>query len=375
MQNYPVELLQSMLGIYSPSGSEERLANFLQEHMSGRGFKVRRDKVRNVIGELGEDGPRILLCGHMDTVPGEIPVRIEGDFLYGRGSVDAKSSLAAMITGSSLAIERCSLPFRITVAGVVEEETSSAGAKALIGSGDSYDLAVFGEPSGATNIIIGYKGSLQIHVTCMTRGGHSASPWLSRNSYEEAFEFWRNFKNALIENDSASKFSAVTGCVTSAIAGEAANNIPSQASLVIDVRIPPSIKAEEMTSRIEEFAQYYQKEHEGVYLSITTEDPTEAFLGSGDSMAVRAFRWAIRKTTGSQALLVKKTGTSDMNLFAESKYIPMIAYGPGDSGLDHTENERISIGEYLSSVEVYANAIQQIASFANKKPLVTHAIQ
>lgn len=375
MQNYPVELLQSMLEIYSPSGSEGQLASFLQEQMSARGFKVRRDHVGSVIGELGEEGPRVLLCGHMDTVPREIPVRIEGDFIYGRGSVDAKSSLAAMIAGSSLAIERSPAPFRVTIAGVVEEETSSAGAKALIGSGNSYDLAVFGEPSGASNIIIGYKGSLQLHATCVTSGGHSASPWLSKNSYEEAFEFWKTFRDSLLENDSTSKFSAVTGCVTNAVAGDATNNIPSEARLVIDVRIPPNIKAADMVKRVDEFAERYQKDHEGVRVLIAVEDRTEAFLGNEDSIAVRAFRWAIRKTMGCQVLLVKKTGTSDMNLFAESCSMPMIAYGPGDSSLDHTENERVSISEYLSSVEVYANAIQQIASLTYNKALLPHALQ
>jgi LysW-gamma-L-lysine carboxypeptidase len=47
--------------------------------------------------------------------------------------------------------------------------------------------------------------------------------------------------------------------------------------------------------------------------------------------------------------------------------MPMIAYGPGDSSLDHTENEHISIREYLSSVEIYASAIQHIASLAQKE--------
>ena len=120
MQSYPVELLQAMLETYSPSGSEQRLADLLHQHMLSHGFEVKKDRVGNVIGEFGNDGPRILLCGHMDTVPGEIPVRIEGDFLYGRGSVDAKSSLAAMLVGSILAKERSTLPFHVTLAGVVE---------------------------------------------------------------------------------------------------------------------------------------------------------------------------------------------------------------------------------------------------------------
>jgi LysW-gamma-L-lysine carboxypeptidase len=375
LPNYPVELLQSMLGIYSPSGSESELAAFLLEQMSARRFKVREDCVGNVIGELGEEGPRILLCGHMDTVPGEIPVRIESDFLYGRGSVDAKSSLAAMIEGSFLAAERSQAPFRVTLAAVVEEETSGAGAKALISSGNSYDFAVFGEPSGAPNIVIGYKGSLQLYVTCMTKGGHSASPWLSKNSYEEAFEFWSTFRDSLMENCSTSKFSAITGCVTNATAGDTTNNIPSHATLVIDVRIPPRVKASEMVARIEKFTGHYQEEHDDARFLIAVKDKAEAFLGSEDSDIVRAFRWAIRKTVGCQASFVKKTGTSDINIFAESQSMPMIAYGPGDSTLDHTEEERVSISDYLRSIEVYSNAIQRIASFNHGEFQPAHGLK
>lgn len=366
MQNYPVELLQSMLKIYSPSGSEEQLADLLRQHMSDNGFKVRRDNVGNIIGEVGQEGPRILLCGHMDTVPGEIPVRIEGDYLYGRGSVDAKSSLAAMIVGTSLAMKQSPTPSQVTVAGVVAEETSGAGAKALINSGKSYDLAVFGEPSGTSNIVIGYKGSLLLQATFATIGGHSASPWLSKNSYEEACEFWRTFKNSLIDNEAQSKFSTVTGCITSATAGDTSNKIPSNSTLRIDLRIPPTVKAADIINKTESFAKHYQKNHEGVNILISVIDQTEAFLGKEDSIAVRAFRWAIRKTMKCQASLVKKTGTSDMNLFAEFHSMPMIAYGPGDSSLDHSQNERVNINEYLSSIEVYANAIQHIASLNHK---------
>ena len=364
MQSYPVELLQSMLQTYSPSGSEQNLADLLHEQMVSHGFKSRKDSVGNVIGEFGNEGPRILLCGHMDTVPGEIPVRTEGDLLYGRGAVDAKSTLAAMLVGSFLARERSNLPFQVTLACVVEEERSSDGVKAVIATGVSYDLAVFGEPSGASNIVIGYKGCIQLQVTCLTKGSHSASPWLSRSSFEEASEFWKTLRESLLENDSSSKFSAVTGCVTGATAGDGSNMTPSRTTLELDIRIPPSVQPRQVNDTVNEFAKRYEETHQGVRILIAVKDQSEAFLGSEDSTAVRAFRWAIRKTLGRQVALVKKTGTSDMNLFAKSCSIPMIAYGPGDSSLDHTENEHVSLNEYLSSIEVYANAIQQFALLA-----------
>ena len=58
---------------------------------------------------------------------------------------------------------------------------------------------------------------------------------------------------------------------------------------------------------------------------------------------------------------VRKTGTSDINLFAKTQAAPMFAYGPGDSSLDHTDDEHVSITEYLNSIEVYTAALARFA--------------
>ena len=182
--------------------------------------------------------------------------------------------------------------------------------------------------------------------------------------------FWKAFKESLIDNESPSKFSTVTGCVTTAVAGDSTSNIPSQARLSIDIRIPPSIKTARDDRQSRRIHSALSKKPSTVYKSrIKVKDQTEAYLGQEDSIAVRAFRWAIRNTMKCQVSLVKKTGTSDMNLFAESTSMPMIAYGPGDSSLDHTEKEQISIREYLNSVEIYASAIQHLASLTHKNSL------
>jgi len=371
LKDYPIKLLKSMLETPSPSGSEAQLAKLLGEHMGSNGLTVRFDRAGNVIGKLGHSGPRILLCGHMDTVPGEFPVHHDGGFLYGRGAVDAKSSLAAMLVGAVEARKRTEIPFSVALACVVEEERSSAGIKALMDEGAQYDCAVFGEPSGASNITVGYKGSLLLELIFRTEGGHSASPWLSRNGFEEASEFWRTLRQSLVNNDSTSKFEAVTGCVTRATAGEASNMIPTKATMEIDLRVPPTMQASQLLQDIEALAKEYESTHSRVNIESRLKDCTDGFVGPIDSFVVRAFRWAIRRVTGEPVTLVKKTGTSDANLFAEKYTIPMIVYGPGDSSLDHTNNERISIREYLNSIEVYANAIPRLASLMQTS--VAHA--
>ena len=329
--------------------------------MGNLGYRVKRDEVGNVIGEFGSEGPRILLCGHLDTVPGRIPFIQRDGFIHGRGAVDAKSSLAALIIGCAQAWK--SLPlFRGTVAGVVEEETTSLGIKELVSEAGRWDLAVFGEPSGSSNIIIGYKGSLTVEVVCLTVGGHSSSPWLSRNSLEEAFGFWQLVRGSLLENDAPAKFDAVTGSLIQLRTDERANTIPSRARMTIDIRSPPGLAMFETMRRIEKLATEYQNSHEGLKVQVTFANGTVSYLGPTGSTLVSAFRSAIRRVTGKQVQLVKKTGTSDMNHLAEKAAIPMIAYGPGDSRLDHTDQEKVSVTEYLQSIEVISTAIQRLAT-------------
>ena len=89
-----IELVQH----YSPSGEETPSVDYLIGRMKDLGFtKAYKDEVGNAIGVMGEGEKQIVLLGHIDTVTGEIPVRIEDDILYGRGSVDAKGPLSSFV--------------------------------------------------------------------------------------------------------------------------------------------------------------------------------------------------------------------------------------------------------------------------------------
>jgi LysW-gamma-L-lysine carboxypeptidase len=193
MSEYPVKLLTRMLEIYSPSGKEEEISSFLAEELEYLGFGVHKDEVGNVIGEFGEREPVILLCGHMDTVEGIIPVRVEDGKLYGRGAVDAKGPLAAMIVAASKIVTD-GFPGKILVVGVVDEEGSGTGIQHFVDEGIHPDYAVFGEPSGLEKVVFGYKGILTVKITVETPSGHSAAPWLFENAIEKAMEFWRQIQ-------------------------------------------------------------------------------------------------------------------------------------------------------------------------------------
>lgn len=360
MSDYAVQLLTRLLEIYSPSGKEEEISNFLAREIENLGFYVQKDKVGNVIGEVGRGKPEILLCGHMDTVTGYIPVRVKNNKLYGRGAADAKAPLAAMIVAAHMLVKE-GLPNRVLVAGVVDEEGSGKGIKHLIEEGFSPDYAIFGEPSGVEKLTIGYKGSLRLKITCTTQTGHSAAPWLFENAIEKAFEIWGPIKKLhLPQERPGSRFYSITSCLIKVKGGKAISLVPSKCDIHLDIRVPPQFTSRQVFDEVSKITTQYQTANPKVSVKMKIEDITEPFEVGQRSPLVRAMSLAIRKVKHKPAILLRKTGTGDMNVLGRAMKIPIVTYGPGDSSLGHTRNENIDIQEYLDSIQVYQEGILRL---------------
>src|ERR1700736_2189330 len=154
-----IELLEEMLAIPSPSTQERALGQWLVSRLRAMGFAARRDEAGNVVAFWGSGPREVVLLGHMDTVPGFIPARREGDRLFGRGAVDAKGPLAAAITAVSR--QPIGTGWRFTLIAAVEEKGGSRGARHLV-SRRAPDQLVILEPSGWDAVTLGYKGSLKV---------------------------------------------------------------------------------------------------------------------------------------------------------------------------------------------------------------------
>jgi LysW-gamma-L-lysine carboxypeptidase len=367
MSEQAVQLLTNLLGIYSPSGKEEAISDFLVEKMKKLGFRVKKDAIGNVIGEIGQGEPVILLCGHMDTVAGYLPLRVEKDKIYGAGAVDAKGPLAAMIIAAATVAQESTFQAKVVVASVVEEEATSRGVKHLIHDGISADYAIFGEPSGAENITIGYKGNLHVKVTLKTYTGHSSAPWLYENAIEKAFELWQQVENAYppVEKQE-SPFHAVTACLIKLSGGRGNSKIPSKCEMHIDLRIPPQFTSYQVFKETENVIKQYQAANPKVSVKVEIKDSNEPFEVNKHSPLVRAVSYSIRKVQNKPATLLRKTGTGDMNILGRALNMPIVTYGPGDSHLDHTKDEHIEIGEYLAGIQVYKETILKLIELHKK---------
>lgn len=327
---------------YSPSGDEEGARDYLLETLPDMGYDVETDSVGNVIASVGEGDREVLLTSHLDTVRGEIPVEVEGGVMYGRGSVDAKGALASMFLAGARLDDTDS---QVTVAAVVEEEKSGLGARHLVGSRGAPDYLVNGEPSGWNTVTLGYRGILRLRYRVTGDVIHTARPGV--NAIEDVLEFW----SAVQELGEDDGFRSVSTAPTKIDSDSDGFELRSE--LRGNIRIPPGRTVSEMKHLIEERTEHLDGH---IYWG----ESTEPVLVDRSNPVVRAFLRAVRDMDGEPGLSVK-TGTSDMNVYAEEWSCPMVTYGPGDSNLDHTPDEHIRLEEFHRSVDVLERVVRDLS--------------
>jgi LysW-gamma-L-lysine carboxypeptidase len=337
------QLLIDLVDTPSVTGNEGncavRLAAFFEDH----GRDVRIDEAGNVRAPAN-DG--VLLTSHIDTVPGEIPVRLEetdnGETeLWGRGSVDAKGSLAAM----AVVAVRTGASFL----GVVGEEVDSRGSRHVVDTRESEpETVVNGEPSGWEGITLGYRGLLGGTYVATSESGHSSRP--ENNAIQDAMDWWNRVDAAFDRNEWEPVFERVTTKPVSFDGGISDDGLSVEATMDVQLRVPPEYTADQ----VREIADGCLENG-----TVTWYDRVEPTFQSPRTPVAAAFRAAIRKAGGEPRLL-RKTGTSDMNIFAEHWNCPIVTYGPGDSGLDHTPNEHLPLPEYDRAIEVLETATERL---------------
>lgn len=336
-----VGLLLRMLEIPSPSCEESELAGYLTKAMTGLGFDAFVDQAGNAVGRIDRGpGPHVMLLGHLDTVPGHIPVRRVAGKLYGRGASDAKGPLAAMICAAAGVT---AFTGQISVIGAVEEEVPSArGAVAIRDSQPPPGACIIGEPSGRSAVVIGYKGKLDLRYMVECPSAHPTSP--APKASELVADCWAALKEILGPTDHA--VFARPGLTLESFSGDTTTAVAR-----IGVRIPPGFDADAL------LAELRSRLTGGTLSVLGARSPC---LADRRNPAVRALVAGIRRQSGQPTLLVK-TATSDMNTLAEKWDVPMASYGPGESKLDHTDDEHIVIDDYFWAITVLSHALTQLS--------------
>jgi LysW-gamma-L-lysine carboxypeptidase len=340
-----VELLEEMLAIPSVSTQERELGQWLVSRLRSIGFAARRDEVGNVVAFWGSGPREVLLLGHMDTVPGFIPVRREGNRLFGRGAVDAKGPLAAAIT--AVTQQPAGAAYRFTIIGAVEEEGSSRGARHLMSRRPPDQLVIL-EPSGWDAVTLGYKGSLKVRYRLAQPMGHGAGP--NGSAADRAVAFVRRVQDHAAERGGGvGSFERLDARILRFHADH--DGFRDTAAMTVGFRLPLNFDVPSLQQELEKWAEGAELRFEYADAAVRAEKNTPV---------VRAFLKGIRDAGGTPRFKMK-TGTSDMNILAPVWGCPTLAYGPGDSSLDHTPNEAIDLEDFARGVNVLAAALSHLA--------------
>jgi LysW-gamma-L-lysine carboxypeptidase len=393
------ELLGGLVAIPSPSGAEGEAAAWLAERLPTLGFeRAGVDACGNAVGELGAaDASRVvLLLGHIDTVAGAIPVRRGngcdgGDALWGRGAVDAKGPLCALACGAARfgAEAARSRGLRVVVAGAVEEEVpGSRGARFLArrfdGSVEQRPAAcVIGEPSRWDRLTIGYKGSLVIELEAERPMSHGAGP--ERGVACAAFDLWSTLERFADEQNRPRSrlFDQVLPTLRSV--RTSTDGLRERVAATFSSRLPPEFAVATLAATLAREVERLCGARVAVSGDLAAPESALEVLATGHKLRCKlrfhgleaayrapaasplsaAFLAAIRGVGEDAASppsprFVLKTGTSDMNVVGPVFGCPILAYGPGDSSLDHTPDEHLELDEYWRSVRVIEEALRRL---------------
>lgn len=375
------ELCRDLIRIPSLSGQEGRLAELARKRMKEFGYdKTSIDDIGNVIGvkECAKSRSSLLFEGHMDTVPpGErrnwrydpFSGKIRGDSIFGRGSVDMKSSLAAMIIIPHIlkAFHSKQDGCFATALAVLEEPCEGVGIRNVIEKGGLRpDAVVLGEPSDLS-LALGQRGRFEISVRAHGRTCHSSMPERGVNAIYKMMPIISRLKSMnehlpthpLLGRASIAAFKIVSSPTEG-------NVVPDVCELLLDRRTLPGETRSKILKEIRKAVHHGSasarvgvdvckrrlETYSGKKLEVEKAFP--GWLLDKNHRLVDFMTQTVKEATGRPPILSTWRFGTDGTYTAGVRKIPTIGFGPGNPERAHTPNESVSLSDVVSAAISYA---------------------
>ncbi len=374
-----IAFTQSLVRCPSLPGEEGRVVALVVAEMHALGYdRVWVDDNGSAIGIIhgGEPGPTLLLDGHCDTVgiaPG-VPWRhdpfgaeIENGAIYGRGVVDMKGALAAMIHAAARA-DRSRLAGRVAVTASVMEENMEGGALRAVMDAVRPDFVLIGEPSDL-RLVRGGRGRAEIVLETIGRPAHSSTPHLGRNAVHDMIRVIAAMEAQSLPSHPVlgAAVQALTDIKSEPYPGYSV--IPSRCRATYDRRlmvgetaagILAAITSEPALAGIELRAAIAQGEHRTYTGTVLTgEKFFPAWLLAEDHPFLRAAMEGLA-AVGLRAELDIYRFCTNAAYSAGVARVPTIGYGPGQAGQAHVIDERLEVASLLDAARGYRGIIEAV---------------
>ncbi len=332
-----VDLTRQLCDIESVSGNERAVADAIEASLSGLShLELFRDGDAVVARTALGRARRVVIAGHIDTVPvnANLPVRLDGDFLVGRGTVDMKGGVAVAL---KLAAELTEPAVDVTWIWYDHEEVEShlnglgrlADARPDLLEGD---FAILGEPTSAT-VEGGCNGTARVDIRLRGVRAHSARSWVGSNAIHALAPVLSILANFVAEEIEVDGLVYREGLNAVGISGGVAGNvIPDDAVVSVNYRFAPSRSEDDAIAHLHEIFAGYE---------IEVTDLAPGARPGLDAPLAQEFLAAV----GGSAF--PKYGWTDVARFS-ALGIPAVNYGPGDPMKAHADDERVDVAEIIA---------------------------
>ncbi len=364
-----VDLAQALVRMptVNPPGNEAAVAEFLADRLRTAGLEAHTvpcgDGRASCVARLRGSGtrPGLILTGHLDVVPtGSIPWRhpplsgtVDGDRLHGRGSVDMKGAVAAMVD-AAIALAEAGDPLRgdLILALTAGEEVDMRGAESLASGGylSGASAIIVGEPTGL-DLAIAEKGSYRLDITVHGRAAHASTPRLGANAIGAAADLVRRIETLVPAAIPHPLLGTPTLSVGVIHGGSAANVVPDSCEIEVDAR---TTRPEEIEGILEmvRLAAEDLAQARGVTVDLAHGGfpPVET---AADAPIITATAAAVRSVAGRIPEILGARYATDAAILAPRLGLPFVICGPGDPSLAHQRDESVPLDELARASAVY----------------------
>ena len=341
LRSTPDLLTAALVDIPSVSGTEGPIADAIETALREQ-TTLQVERVGNVLlarTDLGRP-TRVLLAGHIDTVPiaDNVPSRLDGDTLHGCGTTDMKSG-DAMLLHLAATVPEPSRDLTFVFYDCEEIEYERNGLTRIQADHPQWlaaDLAILAEPTNG-QVEAGCQGTAAVALTVRGRRSHSARSWLGDNAIHHAgalLDRLAGFDARIVDIDGCEYHEGLNA--VSIEGGVASNVIPDECVIKVNFRFAPDRSAAQAVDFLREFFADAE---------MTVLDVAAGALPGLGAPAAAEFVTA----AGGQAKA--KFGWTDVSRFA-ALGIPAVNYGPGDPSLAHTREEHVSMTQIREMTEV-----------------------
>ncbi|MFK8794855.1 M20 family metallopeptidase [Planococcus plakortidis] len=382
-----IELTQQLVRIPSvyrgdgvEGGNEEKVANYVAEHLRGIGIETHIEEVvpgrPNVIGivDSGKPGKTLLFEGHTDVVTegdrsawkyDPFGAEIVEGRMYGRGTNDTKGNLACMITAvHSILQDKEEFSGKIILCIPCDEEGLMLGIKHFIKQGwaKGVDGAIICEPE-ENNVCIAQRGAIRLQVDFLGKMAHGAISWSGINPnwrlarFITEIEKLEKAETQRLGEDPYLKWPSITPTIIqSPVTGDAQINvIPDHCRLTLDIRTVPEQNHDVLLQTIEDIVSDMKADDRDCRIDMTILDNRPPTATSKEEAVVKAIYGAVEEITGHEPIYNGVPGATD-GTFLHMEGIPIVTIGAGDREIPHQLNEYVDIEELGETTAIFKEA-------------------